>query len=161
MRAAVAIDTSAAIEALVVDAVDHEPYRRSFATLHRLQVVIVFSELLEAELLEAAFTWDLRRRGGDWRRLRRQFPADRPRQMERTIIERWRRLAGRRATRIPVAAVVDRAASPMERFGLGSYDAIHLETAKLVGAPLLTHDRALAVAAGSCPGVVSARGPLS
>ena len=151
------VDTSAAIEALVADAASHQEYRRAFADLRGQQVMIVFSELLEAELLEAAFTWDLRRQGGDWRRLRRLPATERPRQLERTILDRWRSLAGRHAVRIPVAAVVDRAASPMARFGLGSYDAIHLETARLVGAPLLTHDRALAVAAGAWPGAVSTR----
>ena len=68
----VVVDTSAAIELLVADAPSRREYVALFAHLRASDYEIAYSELLEVELLEAAFTWDVRReRRLDWRQARR------------------------------------------------------------------------------------------
>ena len=55
----VVVDTSVAIEVLVEEAPCRVGYSDIFDALRRSGTTVVFCDLLEAELIEAAYTWDL------------------------------------------------------------------------------------------------------
>lgn len=139
----VVVDTSAAVEALVAEADCHEGYVALLGSIRRAKGSIAYSELLEPELVEAAYTWDIRRQSpGGWRALRRDQNAQRDRALERTVLRAWRSLAGEQTSVvIPIRAVVDASVEYVTDTGLGSYDAVHLATAHHLRAPILTHDR--------------------
>ena len=157
----VVVDTSATVEALVSDAPLNDRYRQLFRELRACDARLVWCELLEVELLEAAFAWDVRReRGRDWRRERRTGELQRTRALEQTIVADWRAFtAGIRTSVISTASLLEDAASMMGTTGLGSADAVHLAVARSLGAPILTHDRLMIHAARRWPGVLTERSP--
>ena len=57
----VAVDTRAAVEVLINDAEYHHAYVDLFERVCRNGSAIAYCDLLEAELAEAAFTWDVKR----------------------------------------------------------------------------------------------------
>lgn len=141
----VVVDTSAAVEVLVADAECHAAYVALMAQLRVADAAIVVSDLLEAELIEAAYTWDVRREPGDWRRRRREGLLVRAARRELLVLDEWAGLLrGMRQERVGIASFLRPAARLMEQTGLGSFDAIHLAISIGFGAPLLTHDRHLA-----------------
>jgi predicted nucleic acid-binding protein len=154
------VDSSAAIDLLVGDSEHHAMSVEVFRRLARADSRLAYNELLEAELLEAAFTWDIRRSGdGRWRQRRRSGDLHRFIERERGILREWRAVVDALdAVILPVRAVVDDAGLLMTHLGIGSYDAVHLATARRLSAPLLTNDRLLARAAAPWPGAIIARG---
>ncbi len=141
----VVVDTSAAIEILVPEAVCHNQYTRMLQVVRAAGIKVVASELIEPELVEAAYTWDARRvYPRTWRVLRQRGELNRPHARELTILTDWRRLlsAGLH-TVIPIADVIDESVQIVHDTGIGSYDAVHLATAARVGAALMTHDRGM------------------
>jgi predicted nucleic acid-binding protein len=155
----VVVDTSAAVDLVVEDSAHHRTCSDAFGSLVRAGVVFAFNELLEAELLEAAYTWDVRRGGNaDWRRRRRDGDLRRSVEREHAVLEKWRdAITACEPIVVPVRAVVDQAGPLMTRLGIGSYDAVHLATARRLGAPLITNDRLLARASSRWPGAIMPR----
>lgn len=156
----IVVDTSAAVEMLVTEAESRVRYVALFDQLRAAGYGIASSDVLLPELLEAAYTWDVRRSGGrDWRRLRREGSLDRPRALELEIIERWDGfLAGWRAHVVPNANVASHAAVLMAATGLSSLDAIHLATAIQLDASIVTHDRGLLAVASRMGRAITTRG---
>lgn len=141
----VVVDTSAAVEVLVADAERHGAYVELMAMLRAVGAVVIVSDLLEAELLEAAYAWDVRRAHGNWRRQRREGRLARPLRREVRVLDDWADvLTGMRQQRTTVEPWLRSAAQLMDQTGLGSFDAIHLAISIGYGAPLMTHDRQLA-----------------
>jgi predicted nucleic acid-binding protein len=155
----VVVDTSAAIELLVADAPSRREYVALFAHLRASDCEIAYSELLEVELLEAAFTWDVRReRRLDWRKARRDGTLQRTRRLEQTILRDWDAfLGGVPAHRYGTHSFLDDAARVMDVTGLGSNDAVHLALARSLEVPIVTHDRPMIRAADAWPGALSVR----
>jgi predicted nucleic acid-binding protein len=145
----VVVDTSAAVEVLIADASAHGIYVALFEAIRVSGAALAYNELLEAELIEAAFTWDVRRMAArDWRRERRDMQLARPMAREATILDEWEAFVGDfGALRVPLHTVTRRACQLLSVTGLGSYDAVHAATAEHLGARLITHDRLLARAA--------------
>jgi predicted nucleic acid-binding protein len=128
----VALDTSLVVRALM----ESEPLHATCATfIDRLvegDVTLVFNELLEIELAEAAFSVALSERWGkDWRRRRTDGRVRR--RASRLLPDVRKRfewlLRSTSNTVVPVASVAERAASLMTDYGLASYDAVHAATA--------------------------------
>ena len=155
----VVVDTSAAIELLVADAPSRREYVALFAHLRASDYEIAYSELLEVELLEAAFTWDVRReRRLDWRKARRDGTLQRTRRLEQTILRDWDAFnTGVTVQRHRIHPLLGDAAQLMGATGLGSNDAVHLALAQKLGAPIVTHDRPMMRAADAWPGALSVR----
>jgi predicted nucleic acid-binding protein len=155
----VVVDTSAAVEALVAEAKCHGAYAELFAAIRRSGAVVAYSELLEPELVEAAYTWDLRRQHPrDWRARRRAQTLSRVEERERRILRTWRQLAGeQRSVVVPIRSVVDASVAFVTNHGLGSYDAVHVATAHHLEAPILTHDRLMIRAATTHIDVITLR----
>ena len=159
VRGVIVVDTSVAVEALVAEAPCHEGYANLLAAIRKQGVMLAYCELLEAELVEAAYTWDIRRRyPRDWRARRRAQTLHRLEARERRILPAWRALAGEnQSIVVPVRAVIDTSVDFVTDRGLGSYDAVHLATAFRLRAPILTHDRFMAQAAAPAIKVVTLR----
>ncbi len=154
----VVVDTSVAIEVLIEEAPHRVAYAKIFESAWQNGSTIVCCDLLQAELLESAFTWDIRRRAGDWRRQRKQGSIVGRVPRELTILALWRRfLRGRASIEVPMRAFVDAAVPLMHERGLSSYDAIHLEVANRTGGSILTHDRFMIAAALGLAPVISMR----
>lgn len=143
----VVLDTSAVIEVLVRDAPFHEPYLARLVALRSDGYGFAYCDLLELELLEAAFTWDLRRGPNRaWRQDRRRghVPANRHAR-ELDILGEWRAFLGASPVlRAPAGAIADDAAGIMHETALASYDAAHVALATVLEAPIVTHDRRMA-----------------
>jgi predicted nucleic acid-binding protein len=156
----VVVDTSAAVEVLVVDAERRDAYRSLFAELRRAGTGLVFCDLLELELIEAAFTWDLRR-GADprWRGKRKTgSPFAERRPLELSIVDEWRSFVrGGKHAMVRGHDYIDGAIHLMHRTGLSSYDAIHAAAAISLGLPLMAHDRRLLDVASEHVEVITGR----
>lgn len=155
----IVVDTSAAVEVLVTEAESRSRYEALFDQLRAAGYGIASSDVLLPELLEAAYTWDARRSGGqDWRRLRREGSLDRPRALELEIIERWDGfLEGWCARVVPNTQVVSHAAVLMAATGLSSLDAIHLATAVHLDTSIVSHDRGLLAVASRMDRAITTR----
>ncbi len=152
------VDTSVAIEVLIEEAPHRVAYAKIFESAWQNGSTIVCCDLLQAELLESAFTWDIRRRAGDWRRQRKQGSIVGRVPRELTILALWRRfLRGGASIEVPMRAFVDAAVPLMHERGLSSYDAIHLAVANRTGGSILTHDRFMIAAALGLAPVISMR----
>ncbi len=152
----VVVDTSAAVEVLIADAEYHHAYVDLFARMSRSGTAIAYCDLLEAELVEAAYTWDLKRTApGRWRERRRDRPDG---AREEEILHAWRSFTdSEHALLVRMTSVVDDAIELMPKTGLASYDAIHLAAALALGAPLVAHDRRLLVEASQFGEVLTCR----
>jgi predicted nucleic acid-binding protein len=143
----VVLDTSAVIEVLVREAPCHEAYLARLIGLRGRGFGFAYCDLLELELLEAAYTWDLRRGPNRaWRQDRRRgaVPADRNAR-ELDILGALRAFLGESPVlRAPARAVADDAAEVMHETALASYDAAHVALATVLDAPIVTHDRRMA-----------------
>ena len=85
----IVVDTSAAVEMLVTEAESRIRYMTLFDQLRAAGYGIASSDVLLPELLEAAYTWDVRRSGGrDGRRLRRDGSAPRARARDHRALGR-------------------------------------------------------------------------
>ena len=155
----IVVDTSAAVEMLVTEAESRIRYMTLFDQLRAAGYGIASSDVLLPELLEAAYTWDVRRSGGrDWRRLRREGSLDRPRALELEIIERWDGyLEGWRSRVVPNAQVASHAKVLMAATGLSSLDAIHLATAVYLDTSIVSHDRGLLAVASRMDRAITTR----
>jgi len=154
----VVVDTSVAIEVLIEEAPHRITYQEFLDDAWQAGSTIVCCDLLQAELLESAFTWDIRRRSGDWRRQRREGPIDGREPRELTVLAQWRTFLSRGPSmEVPMREFVDDAAPLMHRLGLASYDAIHVAVANEIGGSIVTHDRFMIMAAKGLVPVLSAR----
>ena len=155
----VVVDTSVAVEALIAESEMHADYDGLLRVLRAAGCRFAYNELLEAELIEAAYTWDARReRAHDWRSRRRTHGLPRGSARVRSVLAGWRGLVDDEpGLVIPVGVVVDAALAYVTERGLGSYDAVHLATARLMDCPIVTHDRMLARAAEPETKVISRR----
>jgi predicted nucleic acid-binding protein len=154
----VAVDTSAAVEVLISDAEYHHAYVDLFERVCRNGSAIAYCDLLEAELAEAAFTWDVKRADPKgWRAARRDRPAS-ARAREHEVLSAWRDVSdSEHALQVRMTAVVDDAVELMSTTGLASYDAIHLAVALALNAPLMAHDRRLLLEASQFGEVLTCR----
>jgi predicted nucleic acid-binding protein len=126
------IDTSFAVEALIVSQPLHAPAVNFLVRLGDEGVALRFSAMLELELAETAFQLALKEKHPkDWRRFRHDGRA-RPRAA--------RLMAGTNAawssvltyfdhTKVPLDEVAGDVPSLMSSYGLGSYDAAHAASA--------------------------------
>lgn len=129
---AVALDTSFVVDALIGTQPRYLLCRRYLLHLIDENTSFVFSELLEFELAEATFQIGLKERHPkNWKRARHDGRARRRagRLMDETMsiwAELLQAVRWRRMTLGPVAGEVPKL---MKRFGLASYDAVHVATA--------------------------------
>lgn len=155
----VVVDTSAVVEALLQDQPKHAEYAAFFERLVDSPTTLAFCELLELEIVEAAVGIALRRRHKRWREHRRDGRSLRPaRALQRSILLRWHQLLS--ATdhyRVPMSeefaeggpTVGSVAVGLTMQMPLRSYDAAHVATAFLLGAPIAARDIDFADVPGS------------
>ena len=93
---------------------------------------LVFSSLLELELVEAGYQVALRQRyGKKWRQARSDGRArTRAAKLAEDALAAWHEVLGAfTATRVDAGDVADRVPALMRAHALGSYDAVHVATA--------------------------------
>ena len=133
----IVLDTSFVVETLIVSQPLHEPCLAFLLRLVEADTGIVFSHLLEIELYEATFQLALKERHPkDWKRFRHDGRARR--RANRLLVDvssAWRTVLEHfDYQRIELAEVGQLAPNLMTRYGLASYDAIHVATAIQSGA---------------------------
>jgi predicted nucleic acid-binding protein len=131
--AEVVLDTSFVVEALLPSQPRHEECGGFLARLVSDGVVVFFNRLLELEMIEAVYRLTLIERFGkkDWRRRRFDGRARRrASRLAREMLGSWNAVL-RAADHgvVELEQVVDEVPGLMARFGLSSYDAVHVATA--------------------------------
>jgi predicted nucleic acid-binding protein len=129
----VVLDTSFIFEALVTTQSSHVPCSAYLVRLAENGTAVFYNRLLEMELAETSFKYALLDRWGSkrWRRMRHDGRA-RPRaaRFMHGVLSAWRDvLDGTPQQRVDLESVADRVPGLVERYGLGSYDAVHAATA--------------------------------
>jgi len=128
----IALDTSLVVRALIETQPLHEACSDFLERLVTSEVTLVSSELLEAELAEAAFGIALAERWrADWRRHRRDGRARRRgRRLLADVRSRYELLlASADHGAVPIAPIAEDASALMADYGLASYDAVHAASA--------------------------------
>jgi predicted nucleic acid-binding protein len=128
----VLVDTSFVVEALIVSQPVHESCLDFLVRLAEAETELVFSRLLELELAETAYQLALKERHPrDWKR----FRADgRARRRATRLLESVRGAWSEVLENVPslcveVEDVAEAVPTLMSRYGLASYDAVHVATA--------------------------------
>ena len=131
------LDTSFVVEAFIVSQPLHESCLAYLLRLVEAETNIVFNHLLEIELYEATFQLALKERHPkDWKRFRHDGRA-RPRanRLLTDVASAWQTvLEYVDHERLQLADVESLVPDLMTRYGLASYDAIHVATAIASGA---------------------------
>lgn len=142
------IDTCFAYSALGRLEDEHVPCREFLERAAEGGTTLVFSELLEVELHEVAWKVALKERwGGHWQTRRADGRARRRAgRLSTGILRGWHDvLDAFDHVRIEVAEVRDDYPRIMRRWGIASYDAVHIATAEYVGVTsIATHDTGMA-----------------
>ena len=160
------VDTSAFIAALIPDVGQHSEYADFLERCALAGTVLAYCEIVELELAEAAIRIDLKRRHGRKANAARRDgrmlgPA---RAFAISVREAFAELlSGFDTIRIPMSQTIptldnedypqsttltQAAVGLTERFGLGSYDAVHVVCAMVASAPVLARDVGFARMAG-------------
>jgi predicted nucleic acid-binding protein len=126
----------------------HRPARAFLERLADARSALVFNELLELELRETAFKIPLVERfPADWKKRRHDRRSlRRARRLVQETTDAWEDLLSAFTyLEVQVGETIGRVEDLMGRFGLSSYDAIHVATAEYAGAPtLITTDAGFA-----------------
>ncbi|MGH2952786.1 MAG: PIN domain-containing protein [Solirubrobacterales bacterium] len=135
--AAIALDTSFVVEALIESQRLHVPCRDFLDRLVESGPTVVTSDLLQVELAEASFAIALKERWG--RRWRHHRGDGRARRTARRLLEGVNQrfqtaLQPLDHVSVPVSSVVAVAEEIMGDYGLASYDAVHAASAVAAGA---------------------------
>ena len=148
----VVLDTSAVVCALLGDQPQHDEYADFFERAIGAGTALVYCDLLDFELADAAMTIALKRlHGRRWFGHRDDDAGVRAaRALRREVFADWRAtLARTSSARLPLgpipdhsggSPVRDRAFALLEAYVLRSYDAAHAGTAVLIDAPLVCRD---------------------
>jgi predicted nucleic acid-binding protein len=130
----ITLDTSFVVEALVRGEPHHLSAGAFLEQLAAERAVLVYNNLLELELREAAFRIPLAERfpGREWRRRRHDGRSlRRARRLVRDVMESWQALLSAFSyLEVQLDEVLDRVEELMGIFGLSSYDAVHAATAE-------------------------------
>lgn len=134
----VVLDTSFIFEALAAVQPHHRACESFFERLGESSSVVHFNRLAEIELAEVAFRSGLRERypkGQTWMRYRHDGRSRRlgRRSLQETLARWHDLLASLRWVRVELDEVASQVPDLMVRYGLSSYDAVHLSTAIHVG----------------------------
>lgn len=148
--AAVVLDTSVAVEALLTDQQEHAICGSVFRRLSAERTVVVFNRLLELELWEVVFNHSLRLEGTRREIRHRRFTADGRRGPSRALgcaKRLWdETLEGLDWRCVEVDEVADAVPDLMRSYGLQSYDAVHAATMLASGVTdMVTRDAGFAV----------------
>lgn len=130
------LDTSFLVEALMSGQTHHHSCANALISMAEEGTELVFSSLLELELVEAAYQVALRQRyGKKWRQARSDGRArSRAAKLAEDALDAWHEaLSAFTATRVDAAEVADRVPALMRAHALGSYDAVHVATAQGAG----------------------------
>ena len=135
------MDTSFVVEALIPAQPMHAVCAAYLERITETEATVYFNRLLEAELLEAVFKADLRRRHGanKWQKMRHDGRARRPAaRLMRDIIVAWNSaLHALNSIVIELHEAVPTIPDLMSDYGLGSNDAVHTATALRAGVTAL------------------------
>jgi predicted nucleic acid-binding protein len=141
------LDTSYVVEALLSGQTYHEACAEALERVVELSSRVSYSSLLELELVEAGYQVALRDQyGRHWKRARRDGRARRrAARIAEEALDAWSELAHLGFHRIEASRVGGAVPGLMQRYALGSYDAVHAATALEVDADgLLALDTAFA-----------------
>jgi predicted nucleic acid-binding protein len=132
----VVVDTSVVGHAFFSKQVHHAACRDFLLKLSSEGTVVFFSELLLPELYEASYKIALKERFGkkDWARRRADGRARRrAARLANQAAESWKEVRSALTwSMLPITEALDDAPALMKH-GLGSYDAIHVATAQVLG----------------------------
>ncbi len=132
----IVLDTSVVVEALIPSQPRHVTCVRFLESVAEAGSLVVFSRLLELELAEAAFVIGLKERHPK-NPARYRFDG-RSRRRASAVLRQTRSawsefLSAVRWSCVEVDSVVDGVEGLMRRYGLASYDAVHVATALYAG----------------------------
>jgi predicted nucleic acid-binding protein len=129
----VVLDTSFVVDALLPGQPRHEECSGFLERLGEQGIVVYFNRLLEVELLEATYRLVLRERYGKGQWRRRRFDGRARRRASRLadeLFDAWQgALSALNHAAVELHEVIDGVPWLMARYGLSSYDAVHLATA--------------------------------
>jgi predicted nucleic acid-binding protein len=131
------LDTSFVVDALLSAQGHHTACSTALFDLARAEGTFVYSELLEVELLEAVYRIALTERYGP-KKWKRHRPDGRARRgvarISQETLAAWETLDGAlQGERVELSSVADQVPDLMHRYGLRSYDAVHVATAFHIG----------------------------
>ena len=149
----VTLDTSFVLNALLTAEPHHAAAGSFIEQLADAEALLVFNRLLEIELREVAFRTPLiERYPGDWKRRRHDGRSlRRASRLIQQTMEAWHQLLGAfDYLLVELEEVHGRIDEFMDRFGLGSYDAVHAATAQYSGVrTMITTDAGFAAVPAS------------
>jgi predicted nucleic acid-binding protein len=127
----VLLDTAFVVDALLSDQRYHAECSSALVDLALADVELVYSTLVEVELLEAVYKVALRERYGDWRKARPDGRARRRvARIAESAMEAWDEIVDIMGGEpVEPSQVAIRVPGLMHRYGLRSYDAVHVATA--------------------------------
>jgi predicted nucleic acid-binding protein len=128
----VVLDTSFVVEALLSGQKQHAACQAYLVRLARKKTAIFYSALLEAELAETAFQVGLKERHPkDWKKYRNDGRSrQRPRNLMMDTLDAWETIVHALPShRVELSTVNDLVPDLMGRYGIASYDAVHVATA--------------------------------
>ena len=135
------------MEALLSGQRYHERCAEALQHVVELSSRVIYSSLLELELIEAGYQVALRDQyGKDWKRARRDGRARRrASRIAEQALAAWSELVDLGFERVEASEVADDVRHLMQRYALGSYDAVHAASALAVRADgLIALDTAFA-----------------
>jgi predicted nucleic acid-binding protein len=136
LPAEVVLDTSFIVDALLPKEELHRECREFLVRLAEGGTVVFFSRLLELELFETTYRLALKERfKRDWRQRRLDGRARRrASRLSQVTLDAWNDvLAALNHGIVEIDEIADTVPGLMARFGLSSYDAVHVATALFLG----------------------------